>query len=71
MIESKVIQQGKDSFTVNAPTIKTMIQGLQAMQELGLDENKNLVIGQLANGAGCFYIETLNRTTNEKGQSNV
>lgn len=61
MIESKVIQQSKDSFTVNAPTIKTMIQGLQAMQELGLDENENLVIGQLANGSGCFYIETLNR----------
>jgi hypothetical protein len=61
MIESKVIQQSENSFTVNAPTIKTMIQGLQAMQELGLDENENLVIGQLANGAGCFYIETLNR----------
>jgi hypothetical protein len=59
MIESKIIAQGKDSFTVNAPTIKTMIEGLQAMQELGLDENTNLVIGQLANGVGCFYIETL------------
>jgi len=59
MIESKIIAQGKNSFTVNAPTIKTMIEGLQAMQELGLDENENLVIGQLANGVGCFYIETL------------
>ena len=66
MIESKIIVQNENSFMVNAPTIKTMIEGLQAMQERGVDPNENLVIGQLANGAGCFYVELLDKTANKK-----
>ena len=64
MIESKIIVQNEKSFMVNAPTIKTMIEGLQEMQKRGVDENENLVIGQLANGAGCFYVELLEKTSN-------
>jgi hypothetical protein len=61
MIESKIIVQNENGFFVNAPTIKTMIEGLQAMQERGVDPDENLVISQLANGAGCFMIATLQK----------
>jgi hypothetical protein len=59
MIESRIIVQNPKSFFVNAPTIKTMIEGLQALQEGGVDPDENLMISQLANGAGCFMIATL------------
>lgn len=58
-METLVLTTDANSATVRYPTITSLIEALQEMQNKGADANQPLMISQLANSLGVFYIYTI------------
>jgi hypothetical protein len=58
-MDTLVLTTDESSATVRYPTITSLIEALQEMQNKGADANQPLMISQLGNAPGVFHIYTI------------
>ncbi len=59
-METSIHTTSESSAVITYPTINSLMEALLEMQINGCDANTPLMISQLANAVGTFYIYTIN-----------
>jgi hypothetical protein len=59
-METSIHTTSESSAVITYPTINSLMEALLEMQINGCDPNTPLMISQLANAVGTFYIYTIN-----------